>query len=83
MLRGKGELRKVAFHIHARIHLKKPNATCIVHVHPQYLTALALLEDPSFALSHHNNLLLNDRTANDKFGPRRWTTTPRATGSPT
>ena len=65
VLRGKGELRKVAFHIHARIHLKKPNATCIVHVHPQYLTSLALLEDPSFALSHHNNLLLNDRTAYD------------------
>ena len=23
----RGELRKVAFHIHARLHLKKPNAT--------------------------------------------------------
>lgn len=65
VLRGKGELRKVAFHIHTRIHLKKPNATCVVHVHPQYLTALSLLEDPSFALSHHNNLLLNDRTVYD------------------
>lgn len=65
VLRGKGELRKVAFHIHTRIHLKKPNATCVVHVHPQYLTALALLEDPSFALSHQNNLLLNDRTVYD------------------
>jgi len=36
-----------------------------VHVHPQYLTALALLEDPSLALSHHNNLLLNDRVVYD------------------
>ena len=44
VLRGKGELRKVAFHIHARIHLQKPDATCIVHVHPQYLTALSMLE---------------------------------------
>lgn len=65
VLRGKGELRKVAFHIHARIHLKKPDAVCIVHVHPQYLTALSLLEDPGFALSHHNNLLLNDRVVYD------------------
>ncbi len=65
VLRGKGELRKVAFHIHARIHLKKPDAACIVHVHPQYLTALSLLEDPSFELSHHNNLLLNDRVVYD------------------
>src|SRR5579875_3725071 len=26
VVRGKGELRKVAFHIHARIHLNKPDA---------------------------------------------------------
>jgi ribulose-5-phosphate 4-epimerase/fuculose-1-phosphate aldolase len=71
VLRGKGELRKVAFHIHARLHMKKPNAACIVHVHPQYLTALALLEDPSFALSHHNNLFLNGRVVYDT-----WATAP-------
>jgi ribulose-5-phosphate 4-epimerase/fuculose-1-phosphate aldolase len=68
VLRGSGELRKVAFFIHARIHLQKPAATCIVHVHPQYLTALSLLEEPAFSLSHHNNLLLNDRTAVDDGG---------------
>jgi len=45
VLRGKGELRKVAFHIHARIHLQNPAAKCVLHVHPQYLTALSLLED--------------------------------------
>ncbi|MEJ0018343.1 MAG: class II aldolase/adducin family protein [Acetobacteraceae bacterium] len=70
VVRGKGELRKVAFHIHARIHLKKPNATCIVHVHPQYLTALSMLEDPSLLLAHHNNLLLNDRTVYDTWATR-------------
>jgi ribulose-5-phosphate 4-epimerase/fuculose-1-phosphate aldolase len=68
VLSGKGELRKVAFHIHCRIHLQNPAATCIVHVHPQYLTALSLLEDPELALSHHNNLLLNDRLAVDQHG---------------
>jgi ribulose-5-phosphate 4-epimerase/fuculose-1-phosphate aldolase len=71
VVRGDGELRKVAFHIHARIHLNKPNATCIVHVHPQYLTALAMLEEPEFALAHHNNLLLNDRVVFDN-----WATAP-------
>src|SRR5580704_15298346 len=71
VLRGKGELRKVAFHIHARIHLQKPDATCIVHVHPQYLTALSMLEDPEFALAHHNNLFLNDRVVFDN-----WATAP-------
>ena len=68
VLSGKGELRKVAFHIHCRIHLQNPAATCIVHVHPQYLTALSLLDDPELALSHHNNLLLNDRMAVDQHG---------------
>jgi len=65
VVRGKGELRKVAFHIHARIHLQIPAATCLLHVHPQYLTALSMLEEPGLELAHHNNLMLNDRIAID------------------
>ena len=68
VLRGAGELRKVAFHIHARIHLRHPAAACVLHVHPQYLTALSLLAEPGFALAHHNNLLLNDRVRIDQGG---------------
>ena len=68
VLRGTGELRKVAFHIHARIHLRNPNATCIVHVHPRWLTALSMLAEPEVTLSHHNNLILNDRIAIDHEG---------------
>jgi ribulose-5-phosphate 4-epimerase/fuculose-1-phosphate aldolase len=70
VVRGKGELRKVAFHIHARIHLKNPAATCVLHVHPRWLTALSLLEEPEFALAHHNNALLNDRVVVDQGGVR-------------
>ena len=65
VLRGTGELRKVAFFIHARIHLQNPAATCVLHVHPQYLTALALMDEPEITLSHFNDLILNDRTAFD------------------
>eukprot|EP01037_Dinobryon_pediforme_P002081 gene2081-2118_t len=68
VLRGEGELRKVAFFIHARIHLRHPAAACVLHVHPQYLTALSLLENPELALSHHNNLMLNDRIKIDLGG---------------
>jgi len=68
VLRGDGELRKVAFHIHARIHLRHPAAACVMHVHPQYLTALSLLAEPELALAHHNNLLLNDRIRIDQGG---------------
>jgi len=70
VVRGQGELRKVAFHIHARIHLKNPQATCVLHVHPQYLTALSLLEEPQLTLAHQNNLLLNDRVAVDLGGTK-------------
>jgi ribulose-5-phosphate 4-epimerase/fuculose-1-phosphate aldolase len=66
VVRGRGELRKVAFHIHARIHLAKPEAACIVHVHPQYLTALSMLEDMEFELAHHDSLMLNDRVVYDR-----------------
>lgn len=68
VLRGRGALRKVAFHIHARIHLRHPSAACVLHVHPQYLTALSLLDDGELELVHHNNLLLNDRIAYDQGG---------------
>ena len=65
VLRGTGELRRVAFFIHARIHLQNPAATCVLHVHPQYLTALSLLDEPEVTLSHFNDLLLVDRMAFD------------------
>lgn len=68
VMRGKGELRKVAFHIHARIHLKNPGASCVLHVHPQYLTALSMLEEPQFSMAHGNNLFLNDRVVVDNWG---------------
>jgi len=68
VVRGTGELRKVAFHIHARIHMARPDAACVLHVHPRWLTALSLLEQPELALAHHNNLLLNDRVAVDLGG---------------
>ena len=65
VLRGEGELRRVAFFIHTRIHIANPGATCVLHVHPQYLTAMSMLEEPEFELAHFNNLLLNDRVVFD------------------
>jgi ribulose-5-phosphate 4-epimerase/fuculose-1-phosphate aldolase len=66
VLRGGGELRKVAFNIHTRIHLRHPAAACLLHVHPPYLTALSMLAEPELALAHHNNLKLNDRIKIDQ-----------------
>jgi ribulose-5-phosphate 4-epimerase/fuculose-1-phosphate aldolase len=71
VLEGSGELRSVAFHIHTRIHLARPDARCVLHVHPPYLTALSMIEGGRLELAHHNNLLLNDRVAYDdiSMGP--------------
>lgn len=71
VVRGEGELRRVAFHIHARIHLARAEATCVLHVHPPHLTALSMQKGGRLALAHHNNLVLNDRVAYDdaQHGP--------------
>ena len=69
VVRGQGELRRVAFHIHARIHTKHPNARCVLHTHPQYLTALSLIEGGRMAFSHQNDMALAGRIAyDDDFG---------------
>lgn len=65
VLRGNGELRKVALHIHARIHLKHPGAKCVLHTHPQYLTALSLIEGGEMAFAHQNDMALAERIAYD------------------
>jgi ribulose-5-phosphate 4-epimerase/fuculose-1-phosphate aldolase len=70
VLRGTGQLRKVAFHIHARVHLRHPSAACVLHVHPRYLTALSLIEGGRMELSHHNDLILHGRIAYDDGGVR-------------
>jgi ribulose-5-phosphate 4-epimerase/fuculose-1-phosphate aldolase len=73
VVRGKGELREVAFHIHTRIHRARPDARCVLHVHPPQLTALSLIEGGRMELSHHNDLVLYDRIAYDDeaAGPAR------------
>ena len=65
LIRGRGDLKKIAINIHARIHVGNPEAKCVIHAHPPYLTALSLIEDGRFELAHHNNLMINDRVAYD------------------
>ena len=67
-LRGKGEVRPVAFHVHARMHLQNPAAVCIIHVHPQYLTALSMISGLELEPTHRNNLFLIDRMVLDNGG---------------
>jgi ribulose-5-phosphate 4-epimerase/fuculose-1-phosphate aldolase len=64
-LRGEGRMRSVAFHIHAPIHKARPEARCVLHCHPPNLTTLSMIEGGRLTLSHHDNLIVNDRVAYD------------------
>ncbi|MEH2492791.1 class II aldolase/adducin family protein [Bradyrhizobium sp. AZCC 2230] len=66
VVEGDGELRKVAFHIHVGIHRMHPQARCILHVHPQYLTGLSMAKRGRMELAHQNSLALCDRIAYDE-----------------
>jgi len=36
-----------AWHLHARLHARLPQARCVMHLHPKYATALSCLENPT------------------------------------
>jgi len=65
VIRGDGELRKVALHIHARIHVRHPAAKCVLHTHPRCLTALSLIENGRMSFVHQNDMALAQRIAYD------------------
>lgn len=60
-IRGDGEIRPVAFHVHARIHKRHPGARAVLHVHSPYAVALTCIDGFRFDRIHNNNLVINDR----------------------
>src|SRR5215510_13266977 len=65
ILRGEGEIEKTAFYIHSRIHLANPRATCVLHTHMPYATALTLLEGGRLEMVEQNALRFHDDIAYD------------------
>jgi ribulose-5-phosphate 4-epimerase/fuculose-1-phosphate aldolase len=65
VLQGEGEFEKTAFYIHSRIHLANPRATCVLHTHMPYATALTLLEDGRLEMVEQNALRFHDDIAYD------------------
>jgi ribulose-5-phosphate 4-epimerase/fuculose-1-phosphate aldolase len=45
LLAGSGVIEPSAFFIHSRVHLASPRATCVLHTHMPYATALSSVED--------------------------------------
>ncbi|HUQ76691.1 MAG TPA: aldolase [Burkholderiales bacterium] len=65
ILAGEGEYEKTAFYIHSRIHLANPQATCVLHTHMPYATALTLLEGGRLEMVEQNALRFHDDIAYD------------------
>src|SRR5688572_13053569 len=65
ILAGEGEFEKTAFYIHSRIHLGNPRATCVLHTHMPYATALTLLEGGRLEMVEQNALRFHDDIAYD------------------
>ena len=65
ILEGEGEFEKTAFYIHSRIHLANPSATCVLHTHMPYATALTLLENGRLEMVEQNALRFHDDIAYD------------------
>ncbi len=65
ILQGEGEFEKTAFYIHSRIHLANPRATCVLHTHMPYATALTLLDGGRLEMVEQNALRFHDDIAYD------------------
>jgi ribulose-5-phosphate 4-epimerase/fuculose-1-phosphate aldolase len=65
VLQGEGEFEKTAFYIHSRIHLANARATCVLHTHMPYATALTLLENARLEMVEQNALRFHDDIAYD------------------
>lgn len=65
VLEGENTVEPTAFFIHSRVHLAAPQATCVMHTHMPYATALTLREDGRLAMCDQTALLFHDRIAYD------------------
>ena len=69
MLAGENTVEPTAFFIHSRIHLKAPQAACVLHTHMPYATALTLRQNGRLQMCEQNALILYGRIAyDDEYG---------------
>ncbi len=64
-LSGRHEVEPTAFFIHGWIHRVAPQATCVLHTHMPYATALSMLDGERLLMAHQNALRFHDAVAYD------------------
>lgn len=65
VLEGKGEVEPSAFFIHSRILRARPDASCVMHTHQPYVTALTLIDKGRLLPVSQNALRFHGRIAYD------------------
>jgi ribulose-5-phosphate 4-epimerase/fuculose-1-phosphate aldolase len=66
VIEGDGEAEATAFYIHSRIHLANPRATCVLHTHMPYATALTMIEGGGLEWAGQTALNFYDDVAYDR-----------------
>jgi len=67
VIEGRHKVEATAFFIHGRIHRGKPNATCVLHTHMPYATAIAISDGGRLEWASQNALRFYGRVAYDEF----------------
>ena len=65
VLEGDNEVEATAFFIHSRIHLKAPQAICVLHTHMPHATTLTVREGGRLRMCEQNALMFYGRVAYD------------------
>jgi ribulose-5-phosphate 4-epimerase/fuculose-1-phosphate aldolase len=66
--RARGLLFLIGYKIHKPLHDVRPDATCVLHAHPPYATAMSLLEDAELVSASQMSIAFHGRVAyNDRY----------------
>jgi ribulose-5-phosphate 4-epimerase/fuculose-1-phosphate aldolase len=69
VIEGNHAIEATAFTIHSRIHRARPDASCVLHTHMPYATALTAIEGGKLEFCHQNSLRFFGRVGYDEsFG---------------
>lgn len=69
VIEGNHAIEATAFTIHSRIHRARPDASCILHTHMPFATALTAVEGGRLEFCHQNSLRFYGRVGyDDSFG---------------
>ncbi|MBS0579837.1 MAG: aldolase [Proteobacteria bacterium] len=63
VISGTGLVEPTALYIHLAAHQQVPHATCVLHTHMPYATALSMREDPRLRMAGQNALAFHDDIA--------------------